>query len=56
MKIKEQVNAFLTPNFYAADPAALEDRSSLLDCDTPELLKTNTGKIKRGDRHDQSAQ
>ena len=31
MDIKEQVRAFLTSNFYIADPAALEDGASLLD-------------------------
>ena len=31
MKIKEQVRAFVTTNFYVADPAALEDNASLLD-------------------------
>ena len=31
MDIKEQVRAFLTSNFYVADPAALEDEASLLD-------------------------
>ena len=31
MEIKEQVRAFLTSNFYVADPAALEDEASLLD-------------------------
>lgn len=31
MEIKEQVRAFVTSNFYVADPAALEDGASLLD-------------------------
>jgi acyl carrier protein len=31
MGIKEQVHAFVTSNFYVADPAALEDDASLLD-------------------------
>ncbi len=31
MDIKEQVRAFVTSNFYVADPAALEDEASLLD-------------------------
>ncbi len=31
MDIKEQVRAFVTSNFYVADPAALEDNVSLLD-------------------------
>lgn len=31
MDIKEQVRAFLTSNFYVADPASLEDGASLLD-------------------------
>lgn len=31
MEIKEQVRAFVTSNFYVADPAALEDEASLLD-------------------------
>jgi acyl carrier protein len=31
MEIKEQVRAFVTSNFYLADPAALEDEASLLD-------------------------
>jgi acyl carrier protein len=31
MEIKQQVRAFLTSNFYIADPAALEDDVSLLD-------------------------
>jgi acyl carrier protein len=31
MQIKEQVRAFVTSNFYVADPAALEDKASLLD-------------------------
>jgi len=31
MEIKEQVRAFVTSNFYLADPAALEDDASLLD-------------------------
>lgn len=31
MAIKEQVRAFVTSNFYVADPAALEDEASLLD-------------------------
>lgn len=29
--IKEQVRAFVTSNFYVADPTTLEDRASLLD-------------------------
>ena len=29
--IKEQVRAFVTSNFYVADPAALNDGASLLD-------------------------
>ncbi len=31
MDIKEQVRAFVTSNFYVADPAALEDEASLLE-------------------------
>jgi len=31
MEIKEQIRAFVTSNFYVADPAALEDDASLLD-------------------------
>ena len=31
MEIKEQVRAFVTSNFYVADPASLEDNVSLLD-------------------------
>lgn len=31
MEIKKQVRAFVTSNFYVADPAALEDEASLLD-------------------------
>ena len=31
MEIKEQVRAFITSNFYVADPASLEDNASLLD-------------------------
>lgn len=31
MEIKEQVRAFVTSNFYVADPASLEDGASLLD-------------------------
>ena len=31
MEIKQQVRAFVTSNFYVADPAALEDGASLLD-------------------------
>lgn len=31
MDIKEKVRAFVTSNFYVADPAALEDGASLLD-------------------------
>ena len=31
MELKEQVRAFVTSNFYVADPAALEDEASLLD-------------------------
>jgi len=29
--IKEQIRAFVTSNFYVADPTALEDATSLLD-------------------------
>lgn len=29
--VKEQVRAFITSNFYVADPIALEDGASLLD-------------------------
>lgn len=31
MEIKEQVRAFITSNFYVADPSSLEDNASLLD-------------------------
>jgi acyl carrier protein len=31
MEIKEQIRTFVTSNFYVADPAALDDRASLLD-------------------------
>jgi acyl carrier protein len=31
MEIKEQVRAFVTSNFYVADPVALKDEASLLD-------------------------
>ncbi len=31
MNIKEQVRAFLTSNFYVADPSSLEDETSLLE-------------------------
>lgn len=31
MEIKEQVRAFVTSNFYVADPATLEDEASLLE-------------------------
>lgn len=31
MKMKEQIRAFLTSNFYVADPASLEDGVSLLE-------------------------
>jgi acyl carrier protein len=31
MEVKEQVRAFITSNFYVADPTALEDQASLLD-------------------------
>ena len=31
MNIKEQVRAFVTSNFYVADPSSLEDGASLLD-------------------------
>ena len=31
MDIKEQIRAFLTSNFYIADPASLGDDESLLD-------------------------
>ena len=31
MELKVQVRAFVTSNFYVADPAALEDSASLLD-------------------------
>jgi acyl carrier protein len=31
MDIKEQVRAFVTSNFYVADPTALKDEASLLD-------------------------
>jgi acyl carrier protein len=31
MDIEEQVRAFITSNFYVADPSVLEDSASLLD-------------------------
>ncbi len=31
MEFKKQVRAFVTSNFYLADPAALQDGASLLD-------------------------
>lgn len=31
MELKEQVRAFITSNFYVADPATLADDTSLLD-------------------------
>jgi acyl carrier protein len=31
MEIKEQVRSFVTSNFYVADPAALDDKDSLLE-------------------------
>ncbi len=31
MELKEQVRAFVTSNFYVADPAALDDGASLLE-------------------------
>ena len=31
MELKKQIRDFVTSNFYVADPAALEDRTSLLD-------------------------
>lgn len=31
MELKEQIRAFLTSNFYVADPAVLVDDASLLD-------------------------
>jgi len=31
MEIKEQVRAFVTSNFYVADPTTLDDGASLLD-------------------------
>jgi len=31
MEIKAQVRAFVTSNFYVADPSSLEDEASLLD-------------------------
>jgi acyl carrier protein len=31
MDIKEQVRAFVTSNFYVADPSVLEENASLLD-------------------------
>jgi acyl carrier protein len=31
MELKEQIRAFLTSNFYVADPAVLNDNASLLD-------------------------
>lgn len=34
MELKEQVRAFITTNFYVANPAALADGTSLLDSGT----------------------
>lgn len=31
MEIKDQVRAFITSNFYVADPSRLADKASLLD-------------------------
>jgi acyl carrier protein len=31
MGIKEQIRAFITSNFYVADPVSLDDSASLLD-------------------------
>lgn len=31
MEIRQQIRDFVTSNFYVADPAALEDATSLLD-------------------------
>lgn len=31
MELKKQIRDFVTSNFYVADPATLEDRTSLLD-------------------------
>ena len=31
MDIQEQVRAFITSNFYVADPTSLQDEASLLD-------------------------
>ncbi len=31
MELKKQIRDFVTANFYVADPASLEDRTSLLD-------------------------
>jgi acyl carrier protein len=31
MALKQQIRDFVTTNFYVADPASLEDRTSLLD-------------------------
>ena len=31
MKLQQQIRDFVTANFYVADPASLEDRTSLLD-------------------------
>jgi acyl carrier protein len=31
MEIKQQIREFITSNFYVPDPAALDDKSSLLD-------------------------
>lgn len=31
MELKKQIRDFVTSNFYVADPASLEDRTSLLD-------------------------
>ena len=31
MGLKEQIRAFVTSNFYIADPAALDDDASLID-------------------------
>ncbi len=34
MELKEQIRAFITANFYVANPAALADSTSLLDSGT----------------------
>jgi len=34
MELKEQVRAFITSNFYVANPAALQDSTSLLESGT----------------------